>query len=59
MATLCSICEKSERECTCDRNCCICVGQHSVRLCDDGLYYCPDCREACQVNLVNSQVDRA
>jgi hypothetical protein len=23
------------------------MGQHAVRLCEDGLYYCEACREAC------------
>jgi len=26
-----------------------------VRLCMDGLYYCPDCREACDVSLASSR----
>jgi hypothetical protein len=23
------------------------MGEHDVRLCNDGLYYCQECREAC------------
>ena len=53
--TVCGMCEKSERDCKCDRYCCICMGQYGIRLCSDGLYYCPDCREACQVNVVNRE----
>ena len=51
--SVCSICEKPERECTCDKYCCVCMGGYGVRLCNDGLYYCPECREACEVFLVN------
>jgi len=51
---VCSMCEKPERECSCDRYCCCCMGQHEVRLCSDGLYYCPDCREACDVSVASS-----
>jgi hypothetical protein len=46
--TVCSICDKPERQCGCDRFCCYCQGQYGVRLCEDGKYYCPDCREACE-----------
>jgi hypothetical protein len=27
-----------------------------VHLCVDGLYYCPDCREACDIALAESRV---
>ena len=47
------MCEKSEQKCQCDRYCCICMGQHAVRLGADGLYYCPACRDACEVPLAN------
>ncbi|HYW67812.1 MAG TPA: hypothetical protein VFB10_13975, partial [Candidatus Dormibacteraeota bacterium] len=50
---VCMQCDKSEEYCTCERYCTICKGQHKVRLCADGLYYCPDCREACDVALAN------
>jgi hypothetical protein len=52
---VCSLCDKPEERCTCERYCTICKGQHKVRLCADGLYYCPDCREACDVALANSR----
>jgi hypothetical protein len=26
-----------------------------VRLCTDGLYYCPECREACDVSVANTR----
>jgi hypothetical protein len=51
---VCSTCDKPEHQCVCDRYCTICKGQHKVRLCADGLYYCPDCREACDVALANT-----
>lgn len=41
-------CELPESRCVCDKYCCICQSQMNVRLCLDGLYYCPDCREACE-----------
>jgi hypothetical protein len=48
-AVLCSLCDKPEIQCTCDRYCCYCHGLEGIRLCMDGQYYCPDCREACEV----------
>ena len=50
---VCSLCEKRERECTCERYCVICQGQHDIRLGSDGLYYCQDCREACEISLAS------
>ena len=51
----CSQCDKSEEYCTCEKYCVICKGQHNVRMAVDGLYYCPDCREACDVSWAGSQ----
>ena len=51
---VCSQCDKSEEYCQCDKYCTICKGQTNVKLCADGLYYCPDCREACDVALANN-----
>ena len=34
------------------RYCCVCTGEYGIRLCNDGLYYCPECREACEVTVV-------
>ncbi len=51
----CSQCDKAEEYCKCDRYCVICKGLLSVRLGVDGLYYCPDCREACDVALANER----
>jgi hypothetical protein len=52
---VCSQCDKSEEYCTCEKYCAICKGQLNVRLAVDGLYYCPDCREACDVALANER----
>jgi hypothetical protein len=52
---VCSMCDKTEQQCTCEKYCTICKGQNKVRLCADSLYYCPDCREACDVALANEQ----
>jgi hypothetical protein len=46
---VCMQCDKTENYCTCEKYCCICHGMDGIRLCVDGLYYCPDCREACDV----------
>jgi len=54
VVTLCSLCDKPERECNCEKYCCFCQSQQDIRLCVDGLYYCPDCREACDVRLADS-----
>lgn len=52
---VCSQCEKMESDCKCEKYCTICKGQTNIRLCSDGLYYCPDCREACDVALANTR----
>jgi hypothetical protein len=52
---VCLQCEKTEEYCDCEKYCTICKGQHNIRLCADGLYYCPDCREACDVSLANDR----
>ncbi len=47
----CLICEQEESRCTCDvRNyCALCQGEDDPRLCEDGQYYCRNCREACDL----------
>jgi hypothetical protein len=52
---LCMQCDKTEEKCTCDKYCCFCQSQQGVRLCIDGLYYCPDCREAVDVRVVDAR----
>ena len=54
-ATVCVQCEMPEERCACEKYCTICKGQHSIRLCSDGLYYCPDCRDACDVGLASTR----
>ena len=43
---VCQQCESVESKCDCEKYCCLCQGQIDIRLCQDGLYYCPPCREA-------------
>jgi hypothetical protein len=42
----CSQCGQKEANCDCEKYCIWCQGQHDVRLCTDGTYYCRNCREA-------------
>jgi len=49
MAYTCSQCDREEKECECERFCILCQGWDSVRLCNDGQYYCLTCREACDL----------
>jgi hypothetical protein len=51
---LCSQCDLPEATCDCDRYCCYCQGLLNIRLCMDGKYYCPDCREACEITVADS-----
>ena len=43
----CMQCDMTEDKCNCEKYCCSCQGQVDIRLCSDGLYYCPPCRQAC------------
>ena len=49
----CSVCDLEEARCECERYCCLCQGDHDVRLCQDGMYYCLECREACDLQAQN------
>jgi len=49
MAYVCAQCDREEKQCECDRFCILCQGWDSVRLCNDGQYYCLTCREACDL----------
>jgi len=51
----CGICEQPERRCECEKFCWLCQSQHDVRLCEDGQYYCPPCREACELQAQYGQ----
>jgi len=42
-----------EAQCTCEKYCCFCQSQHDIRLAVDRMYYCPECREACDVTLAD------
>lgn len=53
--TLCAQCDKPESQCTCEKFCCFCQSQHNIHLAVDGMYYCPDCREACDVRLADAE----
>ena len=44
---LCTACELVEEKCKCQKYCYLCLGEHEVRLVEDGCYYCLECREAC------------
>ena len=46
---VCAQCDRTEDKCDCERYCILCKGQHDVRLCQDGQYYCLECREACDL----------
>jgi len=52
--TLCSQCDKPESQCTCEKYCCYCQSQFNIHMCVDGLYYCAECREACDIRLAES-----
>jgi hypothetical protein len=43
----CLQCEMTEERCDCEKYCCLCQSLMEVRLCEDSLYYCKPCREAC------------
>ena len=43
----CAQCEQCERDCQCEKYCCLCQSVIDVRLCNDGLFYCEPCRTAC------------
>jgi hypothetical protein len=45
----CNVCDLEESRCQCDKYCFMCQGDHNVRLCHDGMYYCQECREACNL----------
>jgi len=53
--TVCSQCDKPESQCTCEKFCCFCQSQYNIRLAVDGMYYCPDCREACDVRVADAE----
>jgi hypothetical protein len=50
----CMQCEMTEDRCDCEKYCCLCQSLMEVRLCEDGLYYCKPCREACGYQVSES-----
>jgi hypothetical protein len=50
----CMQCEMTEERCDCEKYCCLCQSLVEVRLCEDGLYYCKPCREACNYKVSES-----
>jgi hypothetical protein len=51
---VCAQCDTSEASCGCEKFCVFCQSQLDVRLCHDGLYYCPACREACDYKTADN-----
>jgi hypothetical protein len=51
---VCIQCDLPPERCVCDKYCNLCKGTYGVQMCADGMYYCPDCREACDVRLAES-----
>ena len=43
----CAQCDQAEGSCDCEKFCCLCQAVTDIRVCDDGLMYCEDCRKAC------------
>lgn len=53
MTTVCAQCDQPEAQCKCEKYCCYCQSLDDIRLCADGMYYCPACREACDVQVAD------
>ena len=49
----CMQCEMTEDRCPCEKYCCLCESMIDVRLCQDGIYYCEACREACDYKVAD------
>ena len=43
----CAQCDQPESSCDCEKFCCLCQAVTNIRVSDDGLMYCEDCRKAC------------
>ena len=44
----CTSCGLGEDKCKCERFCILCSSEDDARLCQDGCYYCRECREVCE-----------
>jgi len=53
----CSACNMREVKCQCEKYCILCKSDEHVRLCQDGCYYCRDCREICEFSVDEMQVE--
>lgn len=53
---VCGQCDLAESKCQCERFCALCQSTYNVRLVGDGLYYCVDCREACDYRTEDGTV---
>lgn len=54
---LCTACNATEVKCQCGKYCILCRSDIQVRLCQDGCYYCRDCREVCEFSVDEKQAD--
>ena len=54
---LCSACGSREAKCQCEKYCILCKSDVNVRLCQDGCYYCRDCREICEFSVGEMEVE--
>ena len=57
MAFVCTSCGVKESKCKCARFCILCNSDYNVRLCQDGCYYCADCREVCEFQVEDMEYD--
>ena len=53
----CTACTLPEHKCQCEKFCILCRSDYNVRLCQDGCYYCRDCREVCEFSVGEMQSD--
>ena len=51
---VCTACGLTEDKCKCEKFCILCRSDSNVRLCQDGCYYCRDCREICDFSTGDS-----
>ena len=54
---ICTACNLPEQKCQCEKFCILCRSDSNVRLCQDGCYYCRDCREVCEFSVDELQLD--
>jgi hypothetical protein len=54
---ICNACGVGEAKCQCEKYCILCKSDAGVRLCEDGCYYCRDCREICEFSVDELQYE--